>query len=348
MEWKDVCEYACMHLNIRETKRNAEWRRIGMEGFRERKKERAFVRLKIAEDTDLNINSQRPYRALIIDYRWVFSAKANTCSIANQLKGYSKARDVKSSLVPRNSKSKSPSWKVLHKTEILKQNQMQSSKGGRLVDRTAAPQRLGCVVMSISPRGGLQPAATWREEVVWISKHNWFQSDIQWSSSLFFTYEERSRTLCRSDVFLTTGECLVPSGEFRVEHAGGRTWHVGSAEARGGTWGISNRFCVPMQIGVTREEVNRQLQRSDVPKPMGSEFGPWVEHAGGRTLRINSTGEFTCFSSQHIRGVGSYPQKLSNLVVFPSSTSLSTSEWLLCFLLRLCILPVSRSVAWVP
>lgn len=32
-------------------------------------RKRAVVSLRIAEDSDLNINSQRPYRALIIDYQ---------------------------------------------------------------------------------------------------------------------------------------------------------------------------------------------------------------------------------------------------------------------------------------
>ena len=36
---------------------------------RVKERDRAFVSLRIGEDTDLNINSQRAYRALIIDHQ---------------------------------------------------------------------------------------------------------------------------------------------------------------------------------------------------------------------------------------------------------------------------------------
>lgn len=85
-----------------------EWGRGVVRGGK--KRGRAFVSLKIAEDTDLNINSQRPYRALIIDYHWAFSAKANMCAMKNQLRGYYRARDRKYST--QKFKEQTDSWKV--------------------------------------------------------------------------------------------------------------------------------------------------------------------------------------------------------------------------------------------
>lgn len=46
------------------TNRNAGRRRNGGRG-----KDRGFVSQRLSQDTDLNINSQRPYTALIIDYQ---------------------------------------------------------------------------------------------------------------------------------------------------------------------------------------------------------------------------------------------------------------------------------------
>lgn len=63
------------------------------EGQRER--EHFFVSLCITEDSDLNINSQRPYRVLIIDYRWAFSARDIICFRRNQLKGYYSAENLR-------------------------------------------------------------------------------------------------------------------------------------------------------------------------------------------------------------------------------------------------------------
>lgn len=59
----------------RELMKLQERRRIQIEARSEgverekRERKRAVVSLRIAEDTDLNINSQSPYRALIIDYQ---------------------------------------------------------------------------------------------------------------------------------------------------------------------------------------------------------------------------------------------------------------------------------------
>lgn len=60
--------------------------------------------LRIAEDPDLNINSEGPYGALIIDQS-AFTAKANMCTMNNHLKVYYEAWDWKYT-IPLNSKSK--------------------------------------------------------------------------------------------------------------------------------------------------------------------------------------------------------------------------------------------------
>ena len=72
------------------------------------------------------------------------------------------------------------------------------------------------------------------------------------------------------------------------------------------------------------EEHRRRLSGSDVFTTTGktlersSEGWRLIEHPGGRTLRMNSTVEITCFCVQHIdTSVCLYQQKLLNHVVFP-------------------------------
>lgn len=61
----------------------------------ERERARCLVSLRITGDTDLNINAERPYRALIIDYHRAFGARDVMCARKHQLRGYSSAADLR-------------------------------------------------------------------------------------------------------------------------------------------------------------------------------------------------------------------------------------------------------------
>lgn len=82
---------------------------VGAGGVRER----AFVFLKIAEDTDLNINSQSLYQLTDpIELKLLITGGIH-CQSRHT---FHKARDLKYT-VPRNSKSKT--WKVLYGTKSI-------------------------------------------------------------------------------------------------------------------------------------------------------------------------------------------------------------------------------------
>lgn len=81
---------SCVHLGLCEVKDVTSRAREPWGGGAGMNEERgsSFVSLRTTEDADLNINSQGPYRGLIIDYHWAFGATDIMCSRKNQLRGY--------------------------------------------------------------------------------------------------------------------------------------------------------------------------------------------------------------------------------------------------------------------